>query len=301
MATTIQDYHFTILHGIRVRSGTNYLSKLLSCHPAIQLVPPRKTTDEFPFLATTNKWQTAFSSFVAKFNGDRSQFNFDDFAPFLGDAWLAYIIQTFQLQPGHVFVKDPRVYHLHQFFKLFPRAKLIILIRDGRDNVASCMKAGLALRKSLSFQQKLARRVNHTIGRDFINHTRAWVHSAYLIADFDQTFKDTEHGSKYLILRYENMFQEPRPNSQRLFDFIGLDLTAGILNEIENLDVVGSSFYSPSLREDAHKPNWTPSAKTAAFQPVGRWRKWNKLQKYLFKRLAGQALIEFDYEQDLNW
>jgi hypothetical protein len=301
MAYAIQEYHFTILHGIRVRSGTNYLSKLLSCHPDIQLIPPQKTTDEFPFLATTDKWQAAFSSFVAKFNGDRALFNFDDFAPFLGDAWLAYNIQTFQLQPGHVFVKDPRVYHLHQFFKLFPRAKLIILIRDGRDNVASCIKAGLAIRNSMPVHYKLFRRINHIIWRDFINHTCAWAHAAHLISDFDQTFKDTEFASKYLIVRYEDTFQEPQRNSQKLFGFIGLDLTDSVLNEIENLEVVGSSFYSTSLREDAQKPNWTPLVKAAAFQPVGRWQKWNKLQKYLFKRLAGQALILFDYEQDYHW
>jgi len=38
-AEPLRDYKFTFLHGVRVRSGTNYLGKFMSCNPHIQLDP----------------------------------------------------------------------------------------------------------------------------------------------------------------------------------------------------------------------------------------------------------------------
>jgi hypothetical protein len=73
------------------------------------------------------------------------------------------------------------------------------------------------------------------------------------------------------------------------------------LDSVENAEVVGSSFFGPTGREDAKKPIWTPSPRTEAFQPIGRWKTWNAFQKIAFKRIAGDQLIAFGYENDLNW
>lgn len=299
--TQLADYRFVMLHGIRVRSGTNYFSKLVSCHPDIQLVPPQKTTDEFPFVFTIESWQLAFSRFVQVFNGNKQQFKFDDFAPDLGQAWLSYMIRLFELKPGMVFFKDPRVYHLDNFFLLFPQAKCIILIRDGRDNVASCMKAGLAKREIYSAGQRWKRQINHWLWRDFINHSRDWARSARQIEAFQNNFCHSTYRENIAFFRYEEMFKQPVEQSQRLFDFMELEINDAILKKITNLDVVGSSFYNKNQKEDAQKPNWQPTKKTDAFQPVGRWQHWNAYQKWLFKRLAGQELINFGYETDFSW
>ena len=77
--------------------------------------------------------------------------------------------------------------------------------------------------------------------------------------------------------------------------------TPEILDAVENAEVVGSSFYSPSKQEDARKPNWVATPRTEAFQPIGRWKRWNALQKNLFKRIAGEALIRMGYEKGPNW
>jgi hypothetical protein len=40
-------YRFTILHGARVRSGSNYLGSIMGCNPHIQTVPPGRTMYSF--------------------------------------------------------------------------------------------------------------------------------------------------------------------------------------------------------------------------------------------------------------
>jgi Sulfotransferase family len=298
---SLNEFKFTFLHGIRVRSGTNYLSKIMSCNSNIQLVPPKKTTDEFPVLRVMDSWENAFSDFLSKFNGAKGTFEFSQFVPHLGFAWLTYLISHFSLQPGHIFLKDPSVRHIDKFFDIFPKSKLIILVRDGRDNVASYMKAGLAVRAHHSFLQRSKKHLNHLLLRDFISSARDWSASAGKILRFDEKFKNSPFASQYLIVRYEDIYQNPKQMAERIFTFMEVSFDRAILESIANAEVVGSSFYSPAGQEDANKPNWKPTPKTDAFKPMGRWKRWNALQKNLFKRIAGNHLILMGYEKDLNW
>jgi Sulfotransferase family len=298
---SLSGFTFTFLHGVRVRSGTNYVGKMMSCNAHVQLVPPGKTTDEFPFVRDLEAWEKGFSNFVSKFKGDKNLFQFRRFLPHLGSAWLTYLIDTFSLRPGHVFLKDPSVRHIDRFFDLFPDAKLILLVRDGRDNVASSVKAGLATRAHQHLAEKAKTRLNHLLLRDFVTAARDWSSAVRTILRFDQEFKKSPHASRYLILRYEDIYQNPRQLAERLFAFMGVPCDGEILDSVENAEVVGSSFYSSTGQEDARKPNWIPTPKTEAFQPVGRWKEWNAVQRGLFKRIAGDQLIAMGYERDLNW
>jgi Sulfotransferase family len=298
---SLSAFKFTFLHGVRVRSGTNYIAKIISCNSQIQLVPPNKTTDEFPLLRVMDSWEKAFSDFLSKYNGDKNAFQFSQFTRHLGFAWLSYLINNFSLQPGHIFLKDPSVRHIDRFSDIFPESKLIILVRDGRDNVASSMKAGLAVRAHHSFFERSKRRLKHIMLRDFITSARDWSECVGKILKFDEKFKNTPLASQYLILRYEDIYQNPRQMAQRIFTFMEVPFDEATLESIENAEVVGSSFYSPSRQEDAKKPNWIATPKTDAFNPMGRWKRWNALQKNLFKRIAGNELILMGYEKDLNW
>ena len=150
---SLTGYGFTFLLGVRVRSGTNYLAKVMSCNPHIQLVPPGKTTDEFPVLRDMDHWEKGFSAFLHQYKGPRGVYDFKRFLPHFGAAWLRYVIDTFSLRPGHVFLKDPSVRYLGRFFDMFPDARLIVLVRDGRDNVASSVRASLATRARTSFAE----------------------------------------------------------------------------------------------------------------------------------------------------
>jgi hypothetical protein len=293
-------FKFTILLGLRIRSGTNYLGKVMSCNPNVQLVPPA-TTQEFPLMADLHMWDRAFAAFAGRYGGDKTLCQIERFRPHLGSAWLMHLIDTFGLKPGHVFLKDPSVKNIDRFFDVFPDARLIILIRDGRDNVASSMKAGLAVRDRQTKAERTRKRINHWLRRDFVSAARDWSIAVKRVTSFDAEFKDSRYASQYLIVRYEDVYRDPRRMAERIFSFMGVPWDQGILDAVANADVVGSSFYSSARREDAHKPNWKPTPRTEAFQPVGRWKRWSTLQKSLFKRIAGKQLISTGYESDLSW
>ena len=299
--STNPGFRFTFLHGVRVRSGTNYLGKLMSCNPHLQSVPPQKTTEEFPLLRVMDGWEKVFLDFQRRYTGPRSDYAFEGFLPHFGKAWLSYLIDNFSLSPGDVFLKDPSVRHLDRFFEVFPDAKLIILVRDGRDNVASSMKAGLAMRKHMTLIQKSKRRLNHLAQRDFLGAARDWSRSVDQILRFDEKSRNSKFSSQYLILRYEDIFREPRRYAAEMFEFMQVPFDDAILDRIQNAEVVGSSFYSAAGQENARKPNWSPTPKTAAFRPVGRWKNWSSLQKRIFKKIGGRQLVSLGYEPDLSW
>ena len=293
---------FTFLHGIRGRSGTNYISKIISYHPDIQLVPPGQTTVEFPLLRFAPQWEIPFDQFVNRFNSKKKdQFRFSGFAAYLGNAWLNYIEDLFTLDSREVLLKDPSVKHINNFFEFFPKSKLVILVRDGRDNVSSAIKRSHAVLGTISRERQVRNKISNLILWNFINHSSHWAKSAKTILRFDEQFQNSPFAKNYIIIRYEDMYLEPRKTSQQLFQFMGVNCNDDLLTNVENADVVGSSFYNVNQVEDATKPNWTPTPKNTNFNPVGRWQEWGKLKKMLFKRVAGKELIALNYEDNNDW
>ncbi len=298
---SLDGYHVTFLHGARVRSGSNYLGKVMSCNPHIQQVPPGRTMYEFPLMSDLGAWASAFSTFLHKYTGAKEHFEFRRFSPHLGNAWLTYLIETFSLQPGHIFIKNSNVRNIDKFFDVFPESKLILLVRDGRDNVASFVKASLATRHNKGLLAKVRMRLSHLLMRDFRSAARDWSAAVRRIVEFDEEFKKSPRASRYLLLRYEDVFQRPREMGARIFEFMGVPFDEAVLDAVENADVVGSSFFSPRGQEDADKPNWRATPRTEAFQPLGRWKKWSSSQKKIFDRIAGKQLFSMGYETDPNW
>jgi Sulfotransferase family len=294
-------YHFTILHGARVRSGSNYLGSIMGCNPHIQLVPPGKTMYEFPLIHDLGAWKGAFATFVNRYKGKPEDFEFFRFSPHLGNAWLTYLIETFSLQPGHIFIKWSSVRNIDKFFDVFPESKLILLVRDGRDNVASSVKAALAKRHHKGLVQKLRTWLSHLLKRDFRAAAEDWSSAVRKITQVDEELRKSPAASRYLLLRYEDVFQRPREMGARIFEFMGVPYDDAILDAVENADVVGSSFFSARGQEDANKPNWRATPRTEAFQPLGRWKKWSAFEKKLFHRIAGKQLFAMGYESDPNW
>jgi hypothetical protein len=65
---------------------------------------------------------------------------------------------------------------------------------------------------------------------------------------------------------------------------------------IREIGLVGSSSVSVPGQVD-----WRSRALPPDFQPTGNWRSWSARRKDLFKRHAGEALVEVGYASDLDW
>ncbi len=168
-------------------------------------------------------------------------------------------------------IKTPSVRNLGCFFKLFPRAYLIILVRDGRSVVESGFK---------------------TFGWNYEATMRVWADAARTILDFDRTFKDSD--SKYLIVRYEDLYNHLEKELRRIFNFVGLDTEAYDFDRAVNSPVRGSSELGRQGEGDVH---WKPVEKTLDFNPLLRWSHWGRALHERFNWIAGQYLVDFGYER----
>ncbi len=245
----------------------------MSCNPHIQLVPAEKDDRRVSARARHGRVGKGLRHVREQVPGRQvGLFQFSRFLPHFGSAWLAYLIDTFSLQPGHVFLKDPNVNHIDRFFELFPDAKLLLLVRDGRDNVASSVRAAQAKRRSDTLSPPVEVQVNRLLRRDFLSAATRLVVGRPEDREIRRALPSDSLGRAVPDPAIRRRLPEPEGVGQRIFAFMEVPCDEAILHAVENADVVGSSFYSASEKEDARKPNWIATPKSEAFQPVGRWK-----------------------------
>jgi hypothetical protein len=100
----------------------------------------------------------------------------------------------------------------------------------------------------------------------------------------------------YLGMRYEDLLAAPFQEMIKLWRFLGVkEINSILLEEIR--------------AEMASNPDEEWQAKRnegiASFLPKGQAGNWQRLftdrDKSLFKEVAGEMLIKWNYEKDLNW
>lgn len=272
--------------GVMPRSGTHFLSNLICLHPDCG----KSAFDEDYLLA--------YADYLAKYaNGLQNQWQLlNDVKDFqtkdllmecLGNALISFLQQTrkkaletrahkfnFDLPnesyDKRIVAKTPYVDNLNKFFKLFPKAHLLILIRDGRAVVESSVK---------SFQTN-----------DELT-TREWALSVDRILKFVDDHENKNHN--YLIVRYEDLFLETEFNMRKVLDFLELDANSYDFQAASNVPVIGSSTYK---RDESKGVNWDRVKKTEEFNPLARAVNWNRAKHERFNWLASKALKAFGYE-----
>jgi hypothetical protein len=254
--------------GVMPRSGTNYLWDLICSHP--DCVPAREPIHEDLFLqhahlleaymaAVQRAWDPAWGVFA------------DDLAAklsaSLGDGLISFLWVE---RNRRLVTKSPSVRNLALFFDLFPRARLLILIRDGRSAVQSAMT---------------------TFSWDFDTAAHLWAEGAEEIRQFDHAYRDS--GRSYRIVRYEDLVDDLEPRLAEILDFLDLDRDRFDFGAAAHLPVRGSSAFLGPGRATV---NWDPVEKDAAFAPKERWREWDPSLLRRFEWIAGDQLRHFGYQ-----
>jgi Sulfotransferase family len=254
--------------GVMPRSGTNYLWDLICSHP--DCAPAREPIHEDLFLqhahllqayvgAVQRAWDPAWGAFADDLTAELSASMGDGLISFL---WVE--------RSRRLVTKSPSVRNLALFFGLFPRARLLILIRDGRSAVQSAMA---------------------TFSWDFDTAAHRWAEGAEEIRQFDRVHRDS--GLSYRIVRYEDLVDDVEPVMAELLDFLDLDRDRFDFAAAGGLPVRGSSaFFGPGRAA----VNWEPVEKDAAFTPKERWREWDLSLLRRFEWIAGEQLRHFGYQ-----
>jgi protein-tyrosine sulfotransferase len=254
------------IHGILPRSGTNFLYDLLLLHP--DCCSAREPVKEDLFLEHSNHLVAFTEAVRAAWDPRWGTFDSDireQLCAGLGEGLLSFLSVD---SHRRLVSKSPSVRHLARFFAFYPRARLLILLRDGRAVVHSGME---------------------TFGWDLDRGCHKWSEAAKTILDFRRV--ESAHTDRWRLVRYEDLLDDTEGQLRRIFEFLALDPAGYDFEAARNLPVRGSSAFGRQGR-DVH---WEPVPRDASFAPKERWRSWSAKQLERFDWLAGDELRDLGY------
>lgn len=233
-------------------SGTSLLHAMLDSHSQITSIGPE--TGVFGDAARTEEdIRKEIASWPEKYNLDLS---------------AEYIAEK---TPDHIL-------SLNLIFSIFPDARIIVMIRDGRDTAISLSKRLENYPQSVRFWRR-------SIARGM----------AY------------ENNPRVLFVRYEVLVAETETELRRLCQFLSLAYEPAMLEYQKRQ----RTWYSSAVRRvpkevpltgKNHRIHRNWQINQPLFDGSGRWqREMTDEQKCIFKEVAGDVLIRLGYAEDNNW
>jgi hypothetical protein len=189
---------------------------------------------------------------------------------------------------------------------VYPDAKLVYIIRDGRDVLVSeRFRNFVEESKFLSREDKQiveALRKDHT---PFTNGSRSIFTETFIhrvargwVTNVLETEEEGRRlfGSNYFTLRYEDMLERPLEEITRLWNFLGVEQ---IVDSLEK-EIKAEMESNPDEQWQTKR-----NEGIASFLLKGHAGNWERLftarDKSLFKEIASEMLIKWKYEKDSNW
>jgi len=290
------------------RSGTTLLMRLIRLHPEVHCNYQGHFFTRQPLLKSlvdtpeAEEWLTRKSN---RWNRGR------DLSPLVLRAAADFIMEREAAKEGKRIVGDKSpsstihgqaVRDLHS---IYPDAKLIYIVRDGRDVLTSERFRNLV--EESRFLKAEDKQIVEELRKDpsqFTNGTRSlftenvirrvasgWVKNVQEIEDEGLRL----FGENYYSLRYEDVLERPFEEMQRLWNFLGVQVAQSLED-----DVIKEMISNPDEDWQAKR-----NVDLASFLPKGQVGNWQRLftgrDRIVFKEIAGEMLIQWKYEKDLNW
>jgi hypothetical protein len=293
------------------RSGTTLLMRLIRLHPEVHCNYQAHFFTRQPLLKSlvdtpeVEEWLTRRSN---RWNRGR------DLSPLILRAAADFIMERDAVQAGIASAsivgdKSPSstihgqaVRDLHA---IYPDAKLIYIVRDGRDVLLSERFRNLV--EESKFLKAEDKRIIEELRRDqnqFTNGARSIFTESVIrrvAKGWVMNLRETEEEGRrlfdqsYYSLRYEDLLARPFVEMQRLWAFLGVQADPGLEKNI--FEEISSN---PDEEWQAKR-----NEEIASFLPKGQAGNWQRLftgrDKAVFKEVAGEMLIKWNYEKDLNW
>lgn len=262
-----------IIYGVTPRCGTNYISPLIELHPDIVANP--NEIYEIPFLKSINNLLNFEEEFLNDYKRNYNNIGKHDFINIFGSSFIGYLHTYIPDNHKKMLLKEPDMRFISLLPVVFPYEQALFVMRDGRDVVYSTLSSW----PTWSFEDAC----------------RKWQKSAKAMLDFT---KVNCENSSYWMIKYEEVVQNPAWYALEICKRFGMDSSKYPTDKIDSLKVVGSSTAS----KNNGRVDWSLQVeKTSDFKPTGKWQKWSDKEKAIFKKIAGETLIEAEYCQDLNW
>lgn len=290
------------------RSGTTILMRLTRLHPEVHCNYQAHFFTRPPLLKSLvdsveiEEWLTRKSN---RWNGGR------DLSPFVLRAAADFILERDAARVGKPIVGDKSpssTIHgqaVRDMHALYPDAKVIYIVRDGRDVLISERFRNFV--EDSKFLTAEDRRILEDLKRDqtpFTDGRRSIFTEAFLrqtgkrwADDLNEIDSEARrlYPNAYLALRYEDLLADPFREMTRLWNFLGVEahphLEAEIQKEMgQNLDEEWQARRAGDI---------------AGFLPKGKAGNWRSLftarDRQVFKQTAGDLLVKWGYETSLDW
>ena len=291
------------------RSGTTLLLRLVRLHPEVHGNYQAHFFTRQPLLKSlvntpeAEEWLTRKSN---RWNQGR------DLSPLVLRSAADFIMERDAARAGKMIVGDKSpssTIHgqaVRDMHAVYPDDKLVYIVRDGRDVLVSeRFRNFVEESKFLSAEDK---HIIADLQKDqsaFTNGTRSIFTETFIrrvAGGWVKNLQETEDegrrlfGENYFGMRYEDLLSVPFEEMSKLWNFLGVKAV------------------DPSLREEikaemSSNPDEEWQAKRnegiASFLPKGQAGNWRRLftekDKSIFKEVAGEMLVKWKYEKDLNW
>jgi len=271
----LQKVNFLFIVGAP-RSGTTWLQRILGAHPAVASLDHELTIFSryvSPMMARYRSEQDGID------RGTRQQglplvLTEDDMHYWLEDLLVKSYSSVLATKQGATLVLDKHpnyAQYLDVIEDFLPNAKVVHLIRDGRNVAVSMMSV-----------------------RKREGHSPEEINSAAEIWRNFIVKAQTSHMSKtsrYMELRYEDLLKDGRPQVERVLEFAGIDNDRALVDQLCS---------DERLATRVSAPNKDLSGKRDS--SGGAWRSELTLwQRFRFHRVSGSLLNELGYANGSWW
>ncbi len=291
------------------RSGTTLLVRLVRLHPEVHCNYQAHFFSRRPFLKSLVNTPEAEEWLTRKSNRWNEG---GDLSPVILRAAADFVMEREAARDGKRIVGDKSplsTIHgqaVRELAAIYPDAKLIYLVRDGRDVLISERIRNFV--EESKFLSRDDKRILSELRRDqtafaagkgslfseqFIRRVaNGWVADvAEVEAEGRRLF-----GDSFLTLRYEDLLEEPFEAMTKVWQFLG----AGGGGESLANDVQTEMASNPDEEWQSRR-----NEDIASFLSKGQSGNWRNLftaaDKALFKQVAGKMLVKWKYEKDSDW
>jgi len=291
------------------RSGTTLLMRLVRLHPEVHCNYQAHFFTRRPLLKSlvntpeVEEWLTRKSN---RWNQGR------DLSPLVLRATADFIMERDAAREGKRIVGDKSpssTIHgqaVRDMHAVYPDAKLINIVRDGRDVLVSeRFRNFVEESKFLTSEDKRIIAALKADSAPFADGSRSIFTEAFIrrvAADWVKDLTETEDegkrlfGEAYFDLRYEDLLSQPLDEMTKLWKFLSVKGIDPALDKVlrDEMSSNPDEEWQSKRNEDI-----------ASFLPKGQAGNWRRLfsekDKAVFKEVAGKMLVKWRYEKDLNW
>lgn len=291
------------------RSGTTLLARLIRLHPQVHCNWQAHFFTRPPFLSSlisdpeVGEWLSRKSN---RWNRGK------DLSPVVMRVASDFILESDAVRAGKTVVGDKSPNNLVNgeavlnLAEIYPDAKLIFSVRDGRDAVLSHqIQKYIDLPDQLNAEESAIRQSIIESPEDFSSKKRSiftpsglrksihdWVRNVTETNNLGEKF----YAENYLSLRFEDLVQNPNTSLIQVWNFLGVDA------ELPGLEDAVTKELSANPDAEWQQDQQHEVADLIRKGTPGSWREIFTAQDIRsFKEIGGETLIEWGYEENQEW